>query len=291
MNIKKIKRIFPALTILLFLIVYFMGCSATGTYVPGTNVDWVLRWADEFYGPSLNTVHWTRLVVPEGTFNNEFQRYVDGFTNSFITNLGDGMLVIKAIHDGPTTNAGDYSSARLKTEGALDWKYGKIMARIKMPKGGKGIWPAFWMLGANNNEDGYGDVQWPACGEIDIVEMIGSETSSDLTNEKKVYANLFWDDGSEASSLSFTNYTNVLSDNFHIYEIEWDATKIIWRFDNIQYKEENITGADKLEFHQNFFIIINLAVGGNWPKYPTPQTEFPQYMYVDWVRVYQRVIQ
>ena len=288
MNIKKIKRIFLAFTILLFLIVYFMGCSGTGTYIPGTNADWVLRWADEFHGPSLNTVHWTRVIAAPETYNaNEYQSYVDGFTNSFITNLGDGMLVLKAINDGAGLGKGDFTSARLKTEGALDWKYGKIMARIKMPTGGKGMWPAFWMLGANNDEGGFGDVPWPNCGEIDILEMIGSEPSN-------AYANLFWyndSTSSQSDNLAVITNTNALSEDFHIYEIEWNENKIIWSFDNIQYHEQSITitNTNKLEFHQNFFIILNIAVGGPWDGVPTPQIEFPQYMYVDWVRVYQRV--
>ncbi len=204
-----------------------------------------------------------------GWGNNELQNYTD---NSANIKIEDGMLKITAIKQGST-----YTSARIQTKGKFEKKYGRIEARIKMPYG-KGLWPAFWMLGANS-----GTVAWPQCGEIDIMEYLGSKPTS-------IFGSVHGP-GYSAGNAITKNYSlsNDRFDNgFHVFGIEWDENYINYYVDNVLYNQ--ITPADvpgQWVFNQPFYIILNMAVGGNFPGSPNSSTVFPQTMLVDYVRVYQ----
>ncbi len=227
-----------------------------------------LVWSDEFNDTALNDFFWKyELGNNNGWGNNELEYYTNNPKN--IT-LSDGKLIITALRE----NFGGffYTSARILTR--LSWKYGKIEARIKMPHG-QGIWPAFWMLGANINTVG-----WPACGEIDIVEMIGG-----VSGDNTAYGTAHWSsNGKQSKGGSYKLPNAKLSDDFHVYRIEWDSQKIIWYLDDVLYYLLPFTPSMSA-FQAPFFIILNLAVGGNWGGYPDATTVFPQTMIVDYVRV------
>lgn len=230
-----------------------------------------LVWSDEFFSSSLNTNNWTMETGGGGWGNNELQYYTDRLDNAYIE---DGKLVIEAKEE--SFGGRNYTSARLKTEGKKFFKYGKIEARIKLPHG-QGIWPAFWMLGEN-----IGSVSWPACGEIDIMEKIGG-----TNNENVVYGTLHWEENGHASYGGHYNLNgSVFSEDYHIFGIEWTPQTIKWYVDGTMYHSTDITPAGLSEFHEDFFILLNVAVGGDWPGPPDGTTVFPQKMYVDYVRVY-----
>lgn len=243
---------------------------------------WSLDWSDEFDGDSLDASNWNRQVVDAGQFNEEWQRYTDSSENAYVE---DGNLVIKAIHESDTHGMDEYTSARLNTANKQTWRYGKIAARIKLPYG-EGIWPAFWMLGANIDENG-GDTPWPQSGEIDILELYGTEDDS------VVEANLHYaDESGEHAQMGAVPYEleqGKFADDFHIFELEWTENKINWLVDGEQYASTEITSDELSEFHKEFFLLLNIAVGGTWAGRPDETTDFPQYMYVDWIRVYKQV--
>lgn len=224
-----------------------------------------LVWSDEFNGTSVDTKNWTFETGGGGWGNNEKEYYQAA--NATVAN---GNLVITAKKQ--TVGSNQYTSARMKTAGKHEFTYGKIEARIKLPLG-QGLWPAFWMLGAN-----IGTVGWPQCGETDIMEHINIEN--------KVYGTIHWYNNGNAS---YGGNTTTTPDSYHVYAIEWDSAAIRWYVDGVQYFSANIlnsiNGTD--EFHKPFFILLNMAVGGNWPGQTIDDTKLPASMYVDYVRVYQ----
>ena len=252
------------------------------TWFPGAG--WVLNWSDEFNGTSIDLSKWNYDLGGGGWGNRELETYTSNSANSRIqnttiingTNISE--LVITAIK-----NRNKYTSARMKTQGKHSWKFGKFAARIRLPYG-QGIWPAFWTLGTNITTVG-----WPKCGEIDILEMIGGGEDRD----DSYYGTLHWGNlsgnhvsvGSGRKELPDPQF---LYQDYHVFEIEWSSTEVIWRIDGTEYFQTSITQSDQTEFQEEFFIILNLAVGGSWPGNPTGATVFPQSMYVDWVRVYQK---
>jgi len=240
--------------------------------------EWKLLWADEFDGEDLNMKNWTRQIMPD-PYNGEWEQYVDHKENSYVEN---GYLVLKAIHTSKVHADKQYTSARLHTGGKQTWKYGRIAARIQLPYG-QGIWPAFWMLGANIDENG-GDTPWPKSGEIDILELYGSKDNA------VVEANIHYNNLGHKSmgATSFKLEKGIFAENFHIFELEWNKEEFIWYVDGEEYCRTNISDKNLDEFHKEFFILLNLAVGGNWAKFPDSTTIFPQTMYVDWVRVYKK---
>lgn len=252
---------------------------ASDTWEPGAG--WSLVWADEFDGSDLDMSNWNRQVEPAGRFNEEWQRYTDSEDNAYVQ---DGLLVIKAEHVSGEHGMDQYTSARLNTAGKQAWTYGKIAARIQLPFG-MGIWPAFWTLGANISENG-GDTPWPFVGEIDILEFYGSK------NEAAVEANIHYADSSGAHAMmgarSYELEEGRFADAFHVFEIEWTPEEIIWRVDGVEYTREPITSEERAEFHHDHFLLLNMAAGGTWAGRPDETTVFPQYMLVDWVRVYQQ---
>ncbi|MCX7876698.1 MAG: family 16 glycosylhydrolase [Melioribacteraceae bacterium] len=230
---------------------------------------WKLIWSDEFDGPTINSSFWTFEIGTgtNGWGNNELQYYTSRTENAKIEN---GMLVITA-HQEPYSGR-NYTSARMKTQGKKSFKYGKIEAKMKLPVG-KGSWPAFWMLGDNITFVG-----WPKCGEIDIMEHVN--------NDPAVYGTIHYDNNGHVSR---GGNKNVDVTDFHLYSIEWDANTIKWFVDGVQYYSVFIVNGinSTEEFHNPFFIILNLAIGGNWPGSPDGTMQFPIYMYVDYVRVYE----
>ena len=249
------------------------------TYDPGK--EWKLAWSDEFDKEVLDENNWTFQVEEAGRFNDEWQRYTNSSDNAYIQ---DNCLVIKAIHESDKHGMDQYTSARLHTANKQSWKYGKIAASIKLPQG-KGIWPAFWMLGANIDENG-GDTPWPQCGEVDILELYGTK------DDAVIEANLHYANKSDKHAMmgakSYKLDKGIFADDFHVFELEWDEEHISWLVDGQQFATTSIKHEERSEFHNKFFILLNIAVGGTYAGRPDNTTNFPQYMYVDWVRVYQK---
>ncbi len=227
--------------------------------------DWTLVWQDEFESSISDDWTFEEGMGSSGWGNNELQYYRE--ENASVV---DGMLQIQA----KVESYGDasYTSARMKTQGIKSFTYGKIEARISMPSF-TGVWPAFWMLGENISSVG-----WPACGEIDIMEHVNTENTT--------YGTCHWYDEAYAS---YSGNTSVDVTGFHVYSIEWDEDYIRWYVDDTQYHEMTITDGvnGTSEFHNEFFILLNMAIGGDWPGFSVDETAMPANMYVDYVRVYQ----
>lgn len=243
--------------------------------------DWKLIWADEFDKDYIDENNWNFQVLEAGRFNDEWQRYTSSSENAYIE---EGCLVIKAIHESEVHGMDQYTSARMHTANKQAWKYGKIAARIKLPFS-NGIWPAFWMLGANIDEIG-GDTPWPQSGEIDILELYGSK------NDSVVEANIHYADESDKhASMGAASYKledGRFADAFHIFELDWDANGFSWSVDGVEYASTNITAEELSEFHKEFYILLNIAVGNKHAGRPDSESVFPQFMNVDWIRVYQK---
>jgi len=233
-----------------------------------------LVWSEEFdYTGLPDPEIWTQEVGGHGWGNNELQYYTRKDSDNVW--VEDGTLIITALKENYSSN--NYTSSRLITRGKKEFKYGKIEARLKLPYG-QGIWPAFWMLGTNVSE-----VSWPACGEIDIMEFVGGGTG-----DKTTYGTIHWEQNGHASyGGSKTLSSGRFADDFHLFSVVWDAKKITWYLDDIQFFTADIRPSGLSEFHQDFFIILNLAVGGDWPGSPDGTTVFPQQFEVDYVRVYE----
>lgn len=263
-----------------------MACStATPDSAPQVGPHgWLLAWHDEFDGPAgspPNPTRWGHDIGGHGWGNNEWQYYTDSTANAALD--GAGALVITAT-TAPTGTLQcwygpcKHTSARLLTKGKFEFTYGRVEARIRIP-GGQGIWPAFWMLG--NDIDA---VSWPACGEIDIMENIGREPTT-------VHGTIHGPGYSGANGLGggFT-LTQPFSSTYHVFAVEWEPDVIRWYVDSTLYHTRTVAdlpaGAAWV-FDHPFFILLNVAVGGNWPGYPDATTAFPQHMWIDYVRVYQ----
>ena len=234
-----------------------------------------LVWSDEFGGNVVNEENWvfeTGTGCPNcGWGNNELQYYRRD--NAWLDN---GVLVIEAREQNYGGN--NYTSARMKTQGNQSFMYGRVDIRALLPEG-QGIWPALWMLG-----DNISTVGWPACGEIDIMEMIGGDG-----RENEVHGTLHWDsDGHKYTGGSFELQSGLFSDEYHVFSITWDSSTVKWFVNDTQYHEIDITPGDITEFHDKFFFLFNVAVGGNWPGSPDNTTIFPQQMRVDYIRVFQK---
>lgn len=244
--------------------------SSTGFYTSNVHPSMQLVWSDDFSGTQLNMNYWTYelgngcSVGVCGWGNNELESYTSDPANIFVAN---GTVTIKALN-----NAGSYTSARIKTQGKVNVQYGRIDVRAKLPSG-QGIWPAIWMLGEKITS-----VNWPACGEIDIMELVGHEP-------QKVHGTVHYsNEGYKSSTGSTSLSSGDFSDQFHVFTIMWEKNKITWYVDNQSFKtfETNVT-----TFNNPFFFILNVAVGGNWPGPPDANTVFPQEMVVDYVRVFR----
>ena len=233
-------------------------------------------WHDEFDGETIDTSKWTFEIGTGagGWGNNEWEYYTSRKENAYIK---DGVLHIRAQKED--YEGQKYTSARMITKDKFAFTYGTVEARIALPTG-KGIWPAFWMLGQNIDE-----VSWPACGEIDIIEAVNTEN--------KIYGTNHWANGAE-----YATYGNNTGDyrnqkfelditQFHTYKFTWDEKYIRMFVDDFMYHEiliENNEG-DTEEFHKPFFFLLNVAVAGNWPGFEVDDSQFPNEMLVDYIRV------
>ncbi len=255
-------------------------------YDPGDG--WTLSWSDEFNDGVFGTDTWDR-EIPGQIFNNELQIYTGASSTAYEQ---DGTMILKAEHTGAGYNYGDFTSARVISNpgggtgvsgstGKI-FKYGKIATSIKLPSG-KGIWPAFWMLGNNIAETG-GDTGWPACGEIDILESGSIGANDGKWGHATVGQAIHSTAGTPSSSGDVSLASGIYGDEFHVFEIEWDSTRIVWKVDGVTAHSANISAIN--EFKNDFYIIFNIAVGGNYTYDPDGTTTFPQYMYIDWVRHY-----
>ncbi|MEC8598650.1 MAG: family 16 glycosylhydrolase [Bacteroidota bacterium] len=231
-----------------------------------------LVWSDEFDGESIDLSHWTYDLGASGWGNQELQNYTSNSENSYVN---DGNLFIVARENGI-----HFTSARMKSIGLQEFQYGRIDVRAILPKG-QGIWPAIWMLGAN-----YPTVGWPACGEIDIMELIGSSPN---TVHGTIHYGTDWTQHNYTGSGTSIPWTETFSDEFHVFSIDWDENGITWLLDDQPFYtiDNAVTGSQPYPFDNPFFFIMNIAVGGQWPGYPDATTEFPQFMAVDYVRVFQ----
>ena len=220
-----------------------------------------LVWSDEFNGTSISSSNWTYDLGNSGFGNNELQNYTNRPVNARIEN---GSLIIEARRE----NLGGslYTSARLKTQGLRTFGVNTwVEGRIRVPQG-QGIWPAFWMLGSNINT-----VPWPACGEIDILEVRGQ-------NPFQTLGTMHWDANGHAQFGGTFNSSVSLAAGFHTFAIARTPTSIRWYVDRVQYHEANIAGGinSTSEFQNPFFIILNVAVGGNFVGSPDASTVFPR---------------
>ncbi len=272
---------FQALPLLVALSLVGCGGGSSSSVVPPNQ--WTQVWSDEFAaadGTPVDATKWTAETGGNGWGNNELEYYTARPVNAV---QQGGNLVISALKEtytGPDGVTRNYTSARLKTEGNFSQAYGRFEARIKIPAG-QGMWPAFWMLG-----DNIGSVGWPACGELDIMENIGKEP----TVVHGSMHGMGFTGASLGSPYSLPNNAN-FADDFHLYAIEWEPGVVRFYVDSALY--ETRTPADLppgavWPFDHPFFIILNVAVGGDWPGSPDGTTVFPQTMQVDYVRVYKK---
>lgn len=258
--------------------------STFGSAQPApTASPWHLVWSDEFNAPAGNSpdpAKWAFDLGGNGYGNHELETYTSRAANAQQT---EGNLVITAIKEdatGPDGIPRHYTSARIRTQGHFAQVYGRFEARLQLPVG-KGIWPAFWLLGSDAGADG-----WPACGEIDIMEEIGDPSTVYSTLHGPGYS------GGHALSTKFPLPSGQSADTaFHLYAVEWAPDDIKFFFDDhlvAHRTPADLPAGAHWVYDHPFFIILNLAVGGDWPGNPDATTTFPQHMLVDYVRVYTR---
>lgn len=247
--------------------------------------EWELVFSDEFDGTEINMDNWSFDHPENGRYNGEIQSYTD--QNAWVK---DGNLIIEARKEQVTEPNGDtfdYTSSKLITQGKQKWTYGKFEIRAKMPTG-QGMWPAIWMM--PEDEPFYGT--WPVGGEIDIMEMLGHEPD-------RVHGNIHYGDPKgESPGTYILDNGESFADDYHLYTLEWEPGEIRWYIDGELYNTANDWhskapgNADEFAypapFDQDFFLILNISVGGGWPGNPDETTPLPQQMAVDYVRVYQK---
>lgn len=247
---------------------------------------WELVWNDEFDGDAIDDQKWNKLLWRPGWVNNELQAYTDRDTNVFVQ---DGNLVIQALIEPGffgtdytgTSYTADYTSGRLNTAGKGEWTYGRFDTRAKLPKG-IGSWPAIWMLGSNISTVG-----WPHCGEIDIMEHVGFD-------EGNIHASIHTTDYNHVNGTQKSGQVIIptATDSFHVYSLEWDSTYIRYLVDDEPYffiYNDSNGDEDKWPFNKPQYIILNLAVGGDWGGAEgIDPSVFPMEMKVDYVRVFEK---
>lgn len=247
--------------------------------------DGTLVWSDEFDGAAgdlPDPTVWRAELGGGGWGCGQSQTYTDHPANGSLD--GEGHLALVARREPCRDDGGldaetamTVTSARLVTKGRLHLRYGRVEARVKVPRG-RGLWPAFWMLGADID-----DVGWPACGEIDVMEVVGSQpTVVHGTLHGPGYAGL-------EHGVGHGHDAGVdLAADFHVYGVEWTPGRITWRLDGEPYATltpDDVPG-DRWPFTHDHFLLLNLAVGGDWPGNANDDPPLPATLLVDWVRVY-----
>jgi len=267
------RRCVPAQACLLgFLVLGTVACGSA----QDAEEEWTLVWSDDFEGQEGTSPNGSQWQFDIGTDwgNGQLEWTTDRPEN--VSMDGTGNLAIVAREE--SFNGQPYTAGRLKTQGRFEQTYGRFEARIDLPSG-KGIWPAFWMLGANID-----DVGWPQSGEVDIMEFRGQEPTTLLgTVHGPGYS------GDTAIGLRFDLPSGRLDTGFHVYRVDWEPDRITWYLDDEAYfilTADDVTG--EWVFDHPFFMLLNVAVGGNFVGPPDNTTQFPQTMLVDWVRVYER---
>lgn len=258
------------------VLLVFFGCERDD-FQKLDERNWQLVWSDEFEGEAGELPDPSKWTFDLGTGedgwgNQELQRYTNNPENVSLD--GEGNLVITAIRDGNS-----FTSARIKTQGLFAQQYGRFEARLKTPFG-PGLWPAFWLLGANVDTVG-----WPQCGEIDIMELRGQQPH---IIHGSVHGPGY--SGGNPVSGSYTLINGRFDMDYHVFAIEWDEDRIDFFVNDFLYQRiepEDVPG--EWVFDHPFFIILNVAVGGSFVGFPIDQTPFPQRMIVDYVRVYTAV--
>jgi beta-glucanase (GH16 family) len=273
--------------VLLALVIAASGALSCGgsaqTQPPPPPPGYVLTWSDEFNGANgslPDSSKWIMETGGNGWGNNELETYTNRTENA---HQQDGNLVItanKEVYTGSDGITREYTSARIKTKGLFAQQYGRFEARIQITQG-QGLWPAFWMLGNN-----FDQVGWPTCGEIDIMENIGKEPAI-------VHGSMHGPgySGNNGLTAAYTLPTGNFADAFHIFSVEWEPNVVRFYVDGNLYETRtpaDLPAGKTWVFDHPFFIILNVAVGGNWPGSPDPTTVFPQNMLVDYVRVYTK---
>lgn len=264
----------------------FTAATIASTTPPSTPTldGWTLTWSDEFNGPDgspPDSTKWNHDTGGSGFGNNEYEYYT---TDTLNAQQRAGNLVITATTQNAASHdcwygACKYTSARLLTSGKYSVSYGRVEARVKMPAG-KGLWPAFWMLG-----DNIASANWPACGEIDIMETVGSDIQ---TNHGSMHGPGY-SGGSPLTATVQLPGAPKLSDDFHTYAVEWAPNSVKFFVDTTLFETRtpaDIPAGTQWVYNHPFFILLNLAVGGTWPGDPDGNTQFPAQMLVDYVRVY-----
>ncbi|MDW8318665.1 MAG: glycoside hydrolase family 16 protein [Anaerolineae bacterium] len=246
---------------------------------------WTLVWHDEFDGPAgspPNLAFWNFDIGGHGWGNQEWQYYTDRPENVALDGRGHLVITARPAEPGLACWYGPcrYTSARLHTKGKVEFTYGRVEARLRLPYG-QGLWPAFWMLGA-----AFPTTDWPDCGEIDIMEVVGREPFT-------VHGTVHGPGYSGAAGVTHAYRLPgdaPLHADFHVFAVEWEADEIRWFLDEHCYARLPRSRFETLPwvFDRPFFLLLNVAVGGLWPGYPDETTVFPQTMLVDYVRVYQR---
>ena len=262
------------------------GCASrpkatpTSPPVPPGPRQYMLAWSDEFdgnAGDAPDSTRWVHETGGDGWGNNELEFYTGRTDNSTLD--GAGHLVITAKSESFGGRA--YTSARLKTQGRFAQRYGRFEARVRLPTT-SGIWPAFWMLG-----DNIGQVGWPNSGEIDILELIGKQPNVVYGTAHGGGTGGHWSNGG-----SRTLPNGSFSDDFHVFAVTWTPDSIQWSLDGVPYHSvtpNELKPGQSWAFDHPFFLLLNVAVGGNWPGSPDATATFPQQMTVDYVRVYKLV--
>jgi beta-glucanase (GH16 family) len=246
----------------------------TGYSTPNNYPGYTLAWSDEFDSNQINQNNWTfETGNNNGWGNAELEYYTNSTKNAFVS---QGNLIIEARQE---SNSGFlYTSARMKTQNNQSFTYGRVDIRAKVPKG-QGMWPALWLLGNSITT-----VSWPACGEIDMMELLGQEPN-------KIYGTIHWGANIASHQSIGTNYSlssGSFDQQFHVYSLLWKQDSIKMYIDDLQFfgiPRSQVT--TPYPFDNPFFFIFNIAVGGSWPGNPDATTIFPQRMVVDYIRVFQ----
>jgi len=270
------KFIYP-ITVLLYFTIFLNACGTDSN--DDSSTGWELTWSDDFEGEKgdlPDPSSWTFDIGTgdNGWGNRELQYYTNRPENVSLD--GEGNLVITAIEE--SFSGSSYTSARIKTEGLFNQAYGRFEARIKTPFG-RGVWPAFWMLGSDFREVG-----WPQTGEIDIMEFRGQEPS-------RIHGSLHGPGYSAGNAVtsSYSLANGRFDTEFHLFAVEWFEDRIDYYVDDVRYQtiERTDVGGEWV-FDKPFFLILNIAVGGTFVGPPSDQTPFPQQMTIDYVNVYSR---
>ncbi len=258
------------------------GCGSTEEKIPEYE-GYHLLWHDEFSGEELDKSLWTMELRLPGASNHELQSYALSTDNVY---LEDGKLVLRAIKHIHENGGASYTSGKVNSQDKADFMYGKVEVRAKVPEG-QGLWPAIWMMPTDQSLYGY----WPTCGEIDIMEILGHDV-------KTSYSTVHFGSPHNQEQGYYTLTEGSFADDFHVFSVEWEPDAMRFYVDDQMTLELtdwfcSFNGLERLDFpapfDQQFYLQLNLAVGGDWPGNPDETTDFEHAAFeIDYVRVYQK---